>query len=38
MMQAMKVDGKGSEDHGGLIQFYENQAQIEVKKKAANLG
>lgn len=32
MMQAMKVDGKEKEDHGGLVQYYENLAKIEVKK------
>ena len=31
-MQAMKVDGKASEDHGGLIQFYEKLAGIKVRK------
>jgi 2-hydroxy-3-oxopropionate reductase len=32
MMQAMKVDGKQSEDHGGLIQFYEKLAGVKVRK------
>lgn len=32
MMQALKVDGKGDNDHGGLIQYYEKLAQIEVKR------
>lgn len=32
MMQAMKVDGKAGNDHGGLVQFYEKLAGIEVKK------
>jgi len=32
IMQALKVDGKGDNDHGGLIQFYEKLAQIEVKR------
>lgn len=32
-MQALKVDGKAKEDHGGLIQYYEKLAQIEVKKQ-----
>lgn len=32
MMQALKVDGKATNDHGSLIQFYEKLAQIEVKR------
>jgi 2-hydroxy-3-oxopropionate reductase len=35
MMQAMKVDGKQTEDHGGLIQFYEKLAGIKVRKGGA---
>lgn len=31
-MHALKVDGHGSDDHGGLIQFYEKLAKIEVRK------
>ena len=31
IMQALKVDGKEKDDHGGIIQFYEKLAQIEVK-------
>jgi len=34
MMQALKVDGKASQDHGGLIQFYEKLAQVEVRRSA----
>lgn len=33
IMQALKVDGKARDDHGGLIQFYEKLANIEVKKQ-----
>lgn len=33
-MQALKVDGKAKDDHGGLIQYYEKLAQIEVKKQS----
>ncbi|MFW5745657.1 MAG: 2-hydroxy-3-oxopropionate reductase, partial [Spirochaetota bacterium] len=29
-MQALKVDGKAGDDHGGLIQFYEKLAQQQV--------
>lgn len=32
-MQALKVDGKAKDDHGGLIQYYEKLAHIEVKKQ-----
>ena len=32
MMQAMKVEGKQTEDHGGLIQFYEKLAGVKVRK------
>lgn len=35
MMQAMKVDGKQIEDHGGLIQFYEKLAGVKVRKGGA---
>lgn len=31
IMQALKVDGKAGDDHGGLIQFYENLAKTEVR-------
>lgn len=30
MMQALKVDGRASEDHSALIRFYEGMAQTEV--------
>jgi len=33
VMQALKVDGKATDDHGGIIQFYEKLAQVEVRKK-----
>lgn len=32
VMQSLKVDGKGSDDHGGIIQFYEQLAKVEVRK------
>lgn len=31
VMQALKVDGKGADDHGGIIQFYEKLAKVEVR-------
>ena len=31
-MQALKVDGKGGHDHGGIVQFYEKLAKIDVRK------
>ena len=33
IMQALKVDGKAKEDHGGMIQFYEKLAGVEVREK-----
>lgn len=33
IMQALKVDGKAKDDHGGIIQFYEKLAQVEVRKQ-----
>ena len=35
IMQALKVDGKQAEDHGGLIQFYEKLAAVKVRKGGA---
>jgi 2-hydroxy-3-oxopropionate reductase len=35
IMQALKVDGKQGEDHGGLIQFYEKLAGVKVRKGGA---
>jgi len=32
IMQALKVDGKQANDHGGIIQFYEKLAAIKVRK------
>lgn len=32
IMQALKVDGKAKDDHGGLIQYYEKLADVEVRK------
>ena len=34
-MQALKVDGKQGEDHGGLVQFYEKLAGVKVRKGGA---
>jgi 2-hydroxy-3-oxopropionate reductase len=33
IMQALKVDGKAQDDHGGIIQFYEKLAKVEVRKR-----
>jgi len=33
VMQALKVDGKGADDHGGIIQFYEKLAHVEVRQQ-----
>jgi 2-hydroxy-3-oxopropionate reductase len=35
IMQALKVDGKQAQDHGGLIQFYERLAGVKVRKGGA---
>ena len=35
IMQALKVDGKQTNDHGGIIQFYEKLAGILVRKGGA---
>jgi 2-hydroxy-3-oxopropionate reductase len=32
IMQALRVDGMGENDHGGIIQYYEKLAKVEVKK------
>lgn len=32
IMQALRVDGKASDDHGGIIQYYEKLAKTEVRK------
>jgi len=32
IMQALKVDGKAADDHGGLIQYYEKLAGTQVRK------
>jgi len=33
VMQALKVDGKGADDHGGIIQFYEKLAHVEIRRQ-----
>jgi 2-hydroxy-3-oxopropionate reductase len=35
IMQALKVDGKQGDDHGGVIQFYEKLAAVKVRKGGA---
>jgi 2-hydroxy-3-oxopropionate reductase len=35
IMQALKVDGKQSDDHGGVIQFYEKLGAVKVRKGGA---
>jgi 2-hydroxy-3-oxopropionate reductase len=34
MLQQLKADGKAKDDHGGIIQFYEKAAKVEVRKKS----
>ena len=31
VLQALKADGKGGNDHGGIIQFYEQVAKVQVR-------
>lgn len=31
VLQALKVDGKGGDDHGGIVQFYEALAKVQVR-------
>ena len=33
IMQALKVDGKAGDDHGGIIQFYEDLAKVKVRRQ-----
>lgn len=33
IMQTLKAEGKGKNDHGGIIQYYEKMANVEVRKK-----
>ena len=33
IMQALKVDGKAGDDHGGIIQFYEQLAKVKVRRR-----
>ena len=32
IMQTLKANGKGADDHGGIIQYYEKLASVEVRK------
>ncbi len=32
IMQALRVDGKAGDDHGGIIQFYEKMAKVKVRR------
>jgi 2-hydroxy-3-oxopropionate reductase len=32
IMQALKVDGKAADDHGGIIQYYEKLAGVDIRK------
>ncbi|UCF44522.1 MAG: 2-hydroxy-3-oxopropionate reductase [Planctomycetota bacterium] len=33
VMQALKADGKAGDDHGGIIQYYEKLAKVEVRRQ-----
>lgn len=32
IFHALKVDGKAADDHGGIVQYYEKQANVEVRR------
>ncbi|MFO7619642.1 MAG: 2-hydroxy-3-oxopropionate reductase [Bacteroidales bacterium] len=34
IMECLKADGKGKDDHGGLIQYYEEAAKVQVRKRS----
>ena len=34
IMQALKVDGCGENDHGGIVKYYEKLAKVEVRRKS----
>jgi len=33
IMKSLQSEGKGKDDHGGLIQYYENEARVKVRRK-----
>lgn len=33
ILQALKVDGKGGDDHSGIVQFYEKLSKVEVRQQ-----
>ena len=35
IMQSLKTDGKSKDDHGGIIQFYEKLAKVEVRRNTS---
>jgi 2-hydroxy-3-oxopropionate reductase len=37
IMQALKVDGHVDDDHGGIVQYFEKLAQVEVRRKEGNI-
>ncbi|WKY48062.1 2-hydroxy-3-oxopropionate reductase [Eubacteriaceae bacterium ES3] len=36
IMQALKVDGHIDDDHGGIVQYFEKMARVEVRRKEEN--
>jgi 2-hydroxy-3-oxopropionate reductase len=34
ILQALKIDGLGNDDHGAIVKYYERLAKIEVRRKA----
>jgi 2-hydroxy-3-oxopropionate reductase len=37
IMQALKADGKAGDDHGGIIQFYEQLAKVQVRSEKSKV-
>jgi len=35
ILQALKVDGSGNDDHGAIVKYYEKLSKIEVRRKLA---
>jgi 2-hydroxy-3-oxopropionate reductase len=37
IMQALRTDGKGKDDHGGIVQFYEKLGKVQVRQGTTTL-
>lgn len=38
ILHALRVDGKASDDHAGIVQYYEKLASVQVKKNGATVS